>query len=99
MDASTMVREATWMIPLLLALLGAAFIAVIGLVVWLVNRFLEVGHEFKADVMDRLSKQDAVQADQSKLLGAIKDLLAQELSKIRERIVEHEIRIKTLEDK
>lgn len=98
MNEATMVREAAWLVPLLLWLLGAMFVAVIALVVWLVNRFLEVGREFKKDVMTRLTAQDVATADVGKILATIKDLLALELSKIREKLVEHGVRIKTLED-
>ena len=104
MDPSTASHNADWMIPALITAMTVASAMVVGLIVWIVGKAIEVAKQFRADVLARLSMQDTEQAamrqeqaGMREILGAIKDLLQEELLKVRERMWHHDTRISRLE--
>ncbi len=108
MEAHSLASEATWMVPALVGTVVGLIGALVGLVVWAVNKFIdeakEAGGRFRTDVVDRLKKQDDVLAAQndfmrvnSSHLSAIKDLLTTEVHKLREKLVNHDVRITAVE--
>ena len=92
MTDDTYMREAPWMIPLLVFLVIAMVGSVVGLVIWIAN-------SVRTDVKDRLDKQDAMQAEHGKILTAIKDLLQAEVHKLRSKWTHHEVRLQRLEER
>ncbi len=106
MEPDVASREAAWMVPLLafvVTLLGGA---AVGLIMWVVNRAIAIALQFRADVLARLDKQDNEQAAQRDeqvaqrgILSEIKDLLRDEINRLRQQLSSHGHRISRLEEK
>ena len=89
------------MIPFLVAIAIAAIGALVGVVMWVVEKVIDeaksAAHQFRTDVMTRLGKQDDMMRDQGSTMHSIRDLLTAEVHKIREKLVNHESRINAVE--
>lgn len=86
MDEHTIMREAPWMVPVLIAS-GVTLLALIAALI------VYIWTTFRSDIKDRLSAQDAALAGLIKTVGDIKELLQAEFSKIRDRLWEHHAKI------
>lgn len=98
MDTATASREAAWMLPLLVfavTLLGGL---AAGLIVWIVNKAVALATQFRTDVLARLEQQDNEQQAQRGILSEIKDLLRDEVNKLRQQLSSHGHRIARLEE-
>lgn len=98
MDATTASREAAWMLPLLVfavTLLGGL---AAGLIIWIVNKAVALATQFRSDVLARLEQQDDEQKAQRSILSEIKDLLRDEVNKLRQQLSSHSHRIARLEE-
>lgn len=105
LDTDTVLREALWMVPLLVALVVALVVALIGFVGWVVRHAIALGQQFRTDVMGRLEAQDTELAEARKervidrqIMVDIKDLLRDEVHKLRGRLWRHEARLGRLEE-
>lgn len=98
MEADAAARDAAWMVPLLVFVVTVLGGAAVGLIVWVVNRAIAIAMQFRVDVLARLEQQDNEQAAQRSILSEIKDLLRDEVNKIRQQLSSQGHRISRLEE-
>jgi len=68
------------------------------LIVWIVNKAVNLASQFREDVIGRLNTQDQEQAAQREILSSIRALLKDEVHKVRSKLWHHETRIGRLEE-
>lgn len=86
------------MVPALIFAVSALGVLILGLVVWIVNKAIGIAYQFREDVNARLDKQDDIQEQHGGILMAIKQLLQDEVHKLRSRLWNHDARLSRLEE-
>lgn len=104
-DSETMLREALWMIPLLIFIVVMLVAAVIGISGWVIRTAVRIGAQFRLDVLARLEAQDEElaearkdRAEDRKIMVDIKELLKDEVHRLRGLFWKHDLRITRLEE-
>lgn len=98
MEPAEITHNAGWMVPALIFAVSSLGVLVVGLVVWMVNKAIAIAYQFRKDVLGRLDAQDREQEGQRHILSAIKDLLQDEVNKLRSRLWNHDARLSRLEE-
>lgn len=86
------------MVPLLVFVVTILGGLAAGLIVWIVNKAVALATQFRTDVLARLEQQDDEQRAQRSILSEIKDLLRDEVNKLRSQLTSHGHRISRLEE-